>query len=78
VHRLKEKNIWVEDESYRAHHLIGLRLPKEFDLEKIKAALLKNKIYVSYRSNAIRLAPNVYNNEEDLMRFVKVLTQKHV
>ncbi len=78
VHMLKEKNIWVEDESYRAHHLIGLRLPREFDLEKIKATLLKNKIYVSYRSNAIRLAPNVYNNEEDLMRFVKVLTRKHV
>jgi selenocysteine lyase/cysteine desulfurase len=75
---LKSKGFWMEDEEYRGHHLIGLRLPIGIDLEKIKALLLKNKIYVSYRGNAIRVAPNVYNDEADLNKFVRVLTQRHV
>jgi selenocysteine lyase/cysteine desulfurase len=75
---LKSKGFWVEEEEYRGHHLIGLRLPGGMDLEKVKAALLKNKIYVSYRANAIRLAPNVYNDEADLDKFVRVVTQRHV
>jgi selenocysteine lyase/cysteine desulfurase len=78
VENLKNKGFWVEDEGYRGHHLIGLRLPAGMDLEKIKAALLKNKIYVSYRANALRLAPNVYNDEADLNKFVRVVTQRHV
>jgi selenocysteine lyase/cysteine desulfurase len=78
VEKLKSKGFWVEDEEYRGHHLIGLRLPAGMDLEKIKAALLKNKIYVSYRANAIRVAPNVYNDQSDLNKFVRVVTQRHV
>jgi selenocysteine lyase/cysteine desulfurase len=73
IMRLKEKEFIIEDEAYRGSHLFGVRLPKGVDLEKIKAALLKHKIYVSVRGNSIRVSPNVYNTEKDLQRLTKVL-----
>lgn len=71
---LREKDFWIEDEAYRGAHLIGVRIPKQLDMENIKQALLKNKIYVSFRGDAIRVAPNVYNDENDLKKLVRVLT----
>lgn len=73
VTRLKEKGFVIEDEAWRGAHMFGIRLPKGADLEKIKASLLKHKIYVSVRGNAIRISQNVYNREEDLNRLTKVL-----
>jgi selenocysteine lyase/cysteine desulfurase len=71
--RLKEKGFVIEDEAYRGAHLFGVRLPKGVDLDKVKASLLKHKVYVSVRGNSIRVAPNVYNTEKDLQRLTKVL-----
>jgi selenocysteine lyase/cysteine desulfurase len=73
VTRLREHDFWIEDEHYRGHHLIGVRLPQGIDIQKIKNDLAKNKIYVSFRGNAIRVAPNVYNDEADLKKLVKIL-----
>jgi selenocysteine lyase/cysteine desulfurase len=72
--QLKEKGFIIEDEAWRGSHLFGVRLPQGADLEKVKASLLKHKIYVSVRGNAIRVAPNVYNTERDLQKLVKVLS----
>lgn len=71
---LREAGCWIEDENYRGHHLFGIRLPKSADLNKIKDSLAKNKIAVSFRGDAIRVAPHLYNDERDLMKLVKVLT----
>jgi selenocysteine lyase/cysteine desulfurase len=71
--RLKEKGFVIEDDQYRGSHLFGVRLPKGVDLDKVKASLLKHKVYVSVRGSSIRVAPNVYNSEKDLQRLVKVL-----
>jgi selenocysteine lyase/cysteine desulfurase len=73
--KLQEKGFWMEDEQYRGSHLIGIRLPSGADIEKVKALFVKNKIYVSFRGNAIRVAPNVYNDESDLKKLVKTLSQ---
>lgn len=73
VTKLKEKGFIIEDEAWRGAHMFGIRLPKGADLEKIKASLLKHKIYVSVRGNAIRISQNVYNREEDLDKLTKVL-----
>jgi selenocysteine lyase/cysteine desulfurase len=75
INKLREKGFWIEDEAFRAGHLIGLRLPQNIDLHKVKEVLTKNKIYVSFRGNAIRVSPNVYNDEKDLNKLVKVLTK---
>jgi selenocysteine lyase/cysteine desulfurase len=71
---LREKGCWIEDDGYRASHLFGIRLPAGSDTQKIKLALTKNNIYVSWRGDAIRVSPHIYNRESDLQKLVKVLT----
>lgn len=73
VNKLRENDFLIEDENYRGHHLIGIRLPEQMDLQSVKEAMLKNKIYVSFRGNAMRVSPNVYNDEKDLMKMASVL-----
>ena len=70
---LQEKGYWIEDENYRSSHLFGIRLMDK-NPQKIKEALDRNKIYVSFRGDAIRVAPNVYNNEKDMQKLVKALS----
>lgn len=73
--KLKEKGFIIEDEAWRGSHLFGIRLPEGVNLDTVKAALLKKKIYVSVRGSSIRVAPNVYNTEKDLQKLTKVLTR---
>ena len=70
---LQASGFWVEEEAYRGHHLFGVRLPHGTDLEKVKLQLQKNKISVSVRGNAIRIAPHLYNSEAELLKLASVL-----
>jgi selenocysteine lyase/cysteine desulfurase len=70
---LREAGFWMEDDKFRGHHLFGVRIPAAAQPEKIKKALLKNKISVSFRGNAIRVSPHLYNSEADMIKLVRVL-----
>lgn len=70
---LRAKGYWIEDEGYRSHHLFGIRLPEGMDLAPVQQALLAEKVFVSYRGTAIRVSVNVWNDEEDMALFTKVL-----
>jgi selenocysteine lyase/cysteine desulfurase len=74
IEQLREAGFWVEEETFRANHLFGVRLPVSADLEKVKRNLKRNKISISVRGDAFRVSPNVYNSESDLMKLVKTLT----
>ena len=69
---LSEKNIWIEDEDYRGNHLFGLRPHYKID-SNLKNKLIENKVFVSYRSDAIRVSPNVYNTSDDLHKLAALL-----
>lgn len=73
IDELVEMGFWIEDEAYRTSHLFGIRLPLELELQKVKEHLLKEKIYVSYRGDAIRISPNVYNTKDDLKKLLTTL-----
>lgn len=73
INILHDAGFWIEDEKFRGHHLFGVRLPAHAEVDKIKKALQKNKISVSFRGDAIRVSPNLYNSEADLMKLVRVL-----
>jgi selenocysteine lyase/cysteine desulfurase len=73
IAKLQEAGFWVEDDKFRGRHLFGLRLPANVPAEKIKKVLLKNKISVSFRGNAIRVSPHLYNSEADMMKLVRAL-----
>ncbi len=71
--QLEEAGFWIEDPKYRAHHLFGIRLPQHINRDKVVEALKKNKIAVSFRGDAIRVAPHVYNSEAEMNKLATVL-----
>lgn len=75
INVLRDRGFWIEEDTYRASHLFGIRLPKHLDLQNVKDELIKKRVYVSYRGDAIRVSPNVYNTREDLKRLTLALLQ---
>jgi len=71
--KLRKAGFFIEDEEYRASNLFGIRLGKHHEMEVIKQKLTEANIFVSYRGDAIRVSPNVYNDSEDLERLVRAL-----
>jgi selenocysteine lyase/cysteine desulfurase len=63
----------VEDEAWRGAHLFGLRMPGSVDLTDLKARLADRNVSASLRGSALRLSPNVYNDEVDLQVLSEVL-----
>jgi len=56
-----------------ANHLIGFKLPKRQDSNKLINALNSANIFVSARGEKIRVAPHLHTNANDLDRFRAVL-----
>jgi selenocysteine lyase/cysteine desulfurase len=73
IGQLREDGFWIEEEGSRGQHLFGIRLPERIDKEKLKQRLQKNKISVSFRGDAIRVSPNVYNTEAEMIRLSNVV-----
>jgi len=63
----------VEDGAWRAAHLLGLRLPAGVQLDQLTASLSKRQVSVSVRGDAVRVSPNVYNDEADMAALLDAL-----
>ena len=50
----------------RAHHLIGLRLPKHIDATRLAEQIDRRGLLVSYRGDSMRVSPNCYNTVEEM------------
>jgi selenocysteine lyase/cysteine desulfurase len=59
-------DFWMEEDAYRANHLFGIYPGKNQDITQIGNKLREKKIYVSLRSQAIRISPHVYNTSGDM------------
>ncbi len=70
VQKLRDLGCFIEEDDHRAHHLFGIYLPKHIDLEKLKAKLKQENIIVSFRGNAMRVSPHVYNSEADFDKLI--------
>ena len=70
IDRLRDLGCFIEEDAYRTNHLFGVYLPKSISLNKLKIKFQEKNIYVSYRGDAIRVSPNVYNSEEDFEKFL--------
>ena len=70
VVELRSLDCNIEEDVFRAKHIFGVYLPKYFNLDKLKTRFKENSIYVSFRGDAIRVSPNVYNTEEDFEKLV--------
>jgi selenocysteine lyase/cysteine desulfurase len=56
----------------RSPHMIGLRLPAGKAAE-LSTRLARQKVYVSVRGDAVRIAPHLYNSQKDLEQLLSVL-----
>jgi selenocysteine lyase/cysteine desulfurase len=70
---LQSKGYWVENELFRTNHLVGIRIPKGAEITKIQAELKRRNVQVSFRGEAIRISPHVYNDETDIDLLVEGL-----
>jgi selenocysteine lyase/cysteine desulfurase len=63
----------VEDAERRGAHLFGLRTPPRLDNALLQQELHARGVSVSLRGSAVRIAPNVYNDEEDVAALLDAL-----
>ncbi|MGM0545783.1 MAG: aminotransferase class V-fold PLP-dependent enzyme [Bacteroidota bacterium] len=63
----------IEDPEWRAEHMFGIRLPASVSLKKLQQQLDERNIHVSVRGSAVRISPNVYNDEQDVDALGEVL-----
>lgn len=73
VHKLPEFGYQIEKPNWRGHHMFGIRLPQSTTQKELQQELDKNNIHVSVRGSAVRISPNVYNNEQDITALFEVL-----
>ena len=73
VPRLRDLGCRMDDERWRAGHLLGVRLPAGVDIPRLGRDLRARQVSVSLRGGAIRIAPHLYNDSADLDALVDVL-----
>ena len=64
----------VLDADKRVGHMLGIRFPSGLPAG-LAERLAASRVYVSVRGDAIRVSPNVYNDEDDTARLVGVLRE---
>ena len=63
----------IEDEAWRAGHILGVRLPEGCDLAELEGRLAAARVYASLRGDTLRVSPNVYNEPRDIDALRRVL-----
>lgn len=56
----------LETPARRAGHLFGVLLPGHIEPARLLALLAERRIFASLRGGAVRISPNVYNDQKDL------------
>ncbi len=75
LERLEALECLIAPEAYRCHHLFGIRLGPNIDVLKLQQVLVREKVYVSFRGNAVRVAPHLYNDVSDFEKLVYCFEQ---
>ena len=70
---LRALGCYIEEDTFRSHHLFGLKLPETVDVKRFKKALLERHIFVSFRGAYVRLSCHFFNTENDFDKFVNCL-----
>jgi selenocysteine lyase/cysteine desulfurase len=73
VKELKALGCHIESENDRAHHLFGIKLPEDLEINHLKSLLKAHQIYVSFRGRFIRISCHLFNTKQDFIKLVKCL-----
>jgi selenocysteine lyase/cysteine desulfurase len=74
LERLSEMGFWMEDARWRGSHLFGVRLPENVDIAMLKNEAAARKVFVSFRGDAVRISPHLYNNEYDMEQLINIFS----
>ena len=62
---LRERGHWVEEPRWRGGHLFGVRVRDDVDRTRLVDRLRERQVAVSFRGEAIRVAPHLHNDADD-------------
>jgi selenocysteine lyase/cysteine desulfurase len=74
--KAKDRGVEAIPAKMRARHMIGLKLGSGFP-EDLAAQLAAQNVFVSVRSESVRVSPHLYNTEEDINRLFAALSTAH-
>ncbi|ULC60811.1 aminotransferase class V-fold PLP-dependent enzyme [Flaviramulus sp. BrNp1-15] len=74
VLELKQLGCKIEDSNYRTHHLFGIELPKNLDINLFKSELQKQNIFLSFRGNYIRISCHLFNTKDDFKKLIACIS----
>jgi selenocysteine lyase/cysteine desulfurase len=66
---LRDDGVGIPDASVRAPHILSLQFPAGMP-ERLVRELAAEQIYVAPRIGRMRISPHLYNDEEDIDRFL--------
>ena len=70
---LRDLGCGIEDDAWRAPHILGVRLPPGLEPAALARELHRRQVSVSVRGRALRVAPHLYNDADDLAALVEVV-----
>ncbi|WP_452233135.1 aminotransferase class V-fold PLP-dependent enzyme [Lacinutrix sp. MEBiC02595] len=73
IKELRELGCKIKADDLRTHHLFGIELPENTNLDALKKDLASNNIFVSFRGNYIRISCHLFNTTEDFKPLIKCL-----
>lgn len=73
VLKLKEIGCRIENDDDRAHHMFGVELPKNTNLNLLKEKFKEKSVFVSFRGNYVRISCHLYNTVKDFDILVKCI-----
>lgn len=73
LEQIRSLGFRIAPEETRGSHLFGIRMPGHIQVQTVREALDNAHVSVSVRGSAIRVAPNVYNDEQDMAALVDAL-----
>jgi selenocysteine lyase/cysteine desulfurase len=72
--RAQQIGLGVPPATMRASHLIGISFPFE-QIPALSKRVADHKVYVSFRGEKMRIAPHLYNDEQDVERLFEVISK---
>lgn len=71
---LRDLGFSMADDQLQSRHMFGAQLPKYYQ-GNLVSQLVENKIFISQRGSALRFAPHLHVNEDDVDRLLETLSR---
>ncbi len=63
--KLRDLGCYIENDEDRTHHMFGVELPENINIQRLKQKFTERHIYVSFRGNYLRISCHLFNTEKD-------------